>query len=114
MKRALLTLGLTVSLATPATGQWLGEPAWNHPNAGTGFTIYGDYTQPSSEAGGGNAVGGRITLGAGTFTLTGGVSSWKSNLASERGTTFCGTAAVPLIGGSLLPGRVKPELGGGA
>src|SRR2546428_12591406 len=76
MKRALLTLGLTVSLATPATGQWLGEPAWNHPNAGTGFTIYGDYTQPSSEAGGGDAAGGPLPPRGGEVSPTGrGVSS---------------------------------------
>src|SRR2546428_12194673 len=70
MKRALLTLGLTVSLATPATGQWLGEPAWNHPNAGTGFTIYGDYTQPSREAGGREARGGRLPPRGGKFSPT--------------------------------------------
>src|SRR2546426_6912521 len=99
MKRALLTLGLTVSLATPATGQWLGEPAWNHPNAGTGFTIYGDYTQPSSEAGGGNAVGGRITLRAGTLLLAGGGASREKDLGSARGNPFGGTAPVRLIGG---------------
>jgi len=112
MRRTALTLGLAL-LAAPATAQWLGEPAWNHPNAGTGFTIYADYTQPNSAAGGGNAVGGHITLGAGTFTLTGGVSSWKSDLASERVTTFGGTAAFRLIGGSLIPFAVNLQLGGG-
>src|SRR5213594_835067 len=113
MKRALLTLALTVSLATPAAAQWLGEPMWNDPQAGTGFTIYGDYTQPNSDAGGGNAVGGRVTLGAGTFTLTGGVSSWKADLVSPRITTFGGTAAFRLLGGSLIPVAVNLQLGGG-
>ena len=47
MKRTALTLGLTL-LATPAAAQWLGEPAWNDPTAGTGFTIYGDYSRPNS------------------------------------------------------------------
>src|ERR1041385_560598 len=112
MKRAALTLGLAV-LATPAVAQWLGEPAWNNPNAGTGFTIYGDYTQPNTDAGGGNAFSGRLTLGAGTFTLTGGVSSWKANLASERVTTFGGAAAFRLIGASLIPIAVNLQLGGG-
>src|SRR5438552_16490348 len=74
MKRAALTLGLTL-LATPAAAQWLGEPMWNDPTAGTGFTIYGDYSRPNSNAGGGTAFGGRVALGAGIFTLTGGVSS---------------------------------------
>jgi len=112
MKRAALTLGLAL-LATPAAAQWLGEPAWNDPKAGTGFTIYGDYSRPNNEAQGGNAFGGRITLGAGTFTLTGGVSSWKADLVSQRITTFGGTAAFRLIGGSLIPVAVNLQLGGG-
>jgi len=102
MKRATLTLGLAL-LAPPAAAQWLGEPTWNNPTAGSGFTIYGDYSRPNTDAGGGNAIGGRIMLGAGTFTLTGGVSSWKADLASERITTFGGAAAFRLIGGSLIP-----------
>ena len=112
MKRAALTLGL-VLLATPAAAQWLGEPMWNHPNAGSGFTIYGDYTKPNSDVGGGNAFGGRVALGAGVFTLTGGVSSWKSDLVSDRITTIGGTATFRLIGGSLIPVAVNLQLGGG-
>ena len=112
MKRAALTLGLAL-LATPAAAQWLGEPAWNDPKAGTGFTISGDYTRPNNDAGGGNAFGGRVTLGAGTFTLTGGVSSWKADLVSQRITTFGGTAAFWLIGGSLIPVAVNLQFGGG-
>ena len=112
MKRAALTLGLAL-LATPAAAQWLGEPAWNDPKAGTGFTISGDYTRPNNDAGGGNAFGGRVTLGAGTFTLTGGVSSWKADLVSQRITTFGGTAAFRLIGGSLIPVAVNLQFGGG-
>src|SRR5205814_10646833 len=113
MNRTMLLPGLTVLLATPAAAQWLGEPVWNDPRAGTGFTIYGDYTQPNTEAGGGNAFGGRVTLGAGTFTLTGGVSSWKKDLVSERVTTFGGTAAFRLVGGSLIPVALNLQLGGG-
>src|SRR5437870_9972319 len=112
MKHAALTLGLAF-LASPVAAQWLGEPAWNPPDAGSGFTIYADYTQPNSGAGGGDAFGGRVTLGAGTFTLTGGVSSWKSSLVSERITTFGGTAAFRLIGGSLIPVAVNLQLGAG-
>jgi len=112
MTRAALTLGL-VLLATPAAAQWLGEPTWNHPNAGSGFTIYGDYTKPNSDVGGGNTLGGRVALGAGVFTLTGGVSSWKSDLVSDRITTIGGTATFRLIGGSLLPVAVNLQLGAG-
>ena len=112
MKRTALTLGLAL-LASPAAAQWLGEPIWNHPNAGSGFTIYGDYTKPNSDAGGGNAYGARVALGAGVFTLTGGVSSWKSDLVSDHITTFGGTAAFRLVGGSLIPVAVNLLLGGG-
>jgi len=50
MKRAALTLGLAL-LAPPAAAQWLGEPSWNNPTAGSGFTIYGDYSRPNTDAG---------------------------------------------------------------
>src|SRR5213080_3402049 len=113
MNRTMLLLGLTALLATPAAAQWLGEPVWNDPRAGTGFTIYGDYTRPNTDAGGGSAFGGRVALGAGTFTLTGGVSSWKSDLVSDHITTFGGTAAFRLVGGSLIPVAVNLLLGAG-
>src|SRR5437764_1892823 len=113
MKRTVLLLGLGVLLAPPVVAQWLGEPTWNNPKAGSGFTIYGDYSRPNSTAGGGSVYGGRIMLGAGTFTLTGGVSSWKADFASERITSFGGTAAFRLIGGSLIPVALNLQLGGG-
>ena len=113
MKRTLLTLGLTAVLTTTAAAQWLGEPAWNTPDAGTGFTIYGDYTMPNPDAGGGKAYSGRLMFGSGTFTLTGGVSSWKSDFASEHITSFGAAAALRLIGGSLVPVAVNLQVGGG-
>jgi hypothetical protein len=111
MKHTVVTLGLTAFLATSAAAQWLGEPVWNNPSAGSGFTIHGDYSRPNSAAGGGSAFGGRITLGAGTFTLTGGVSSWKADLVSQRVTSIGGTAAFRLVGGSLIPVAVNLQLG---
>src|SRR2546425_932039 len=84
MKRAALTLGLAL-LAPPAAAQWLGEPTWNAPTAGSGFTIYGDYSRPNTDAGGGNAIGGRIMLGAGTFTLTGGGGVLEGGPPPPRG-----------------------------
>src|SRR2546430_13539691 len=86
---------------------------WNDPQAGSGFTIYGDYSRPNTEAGGGTAFGGRVTLGAGTFTLTGGVSSWDPDLVSQRLLSVGGTAGFRLIGGSLIPVAVNLQLGGG-
>src|SRR5437870_12309155 len=112
MNRTMLLLGLTALLATPAAAQWLGEPAWNNPKAGTGFTIYGDYSRPSTDAGGGNAFGGRVTLGAGTFTLTGGVSYWKGELVSRPRPGFGRSAACRLIGGRRCPVAVNVPVGG--
>src|SRR5256884_6359056 len=86
---------------------------WNDPTAGTGFTIYGDYSRPNSNAGGGTAFGGRVALGAGIFTLTGGVASWDPDLVSQRLLSVGGTVGFRLIGGSLIPVAVNLQLGGG-
>src|SRR6266550_1696765 len=92
MKRAVLTLGLAACVAMPAAAQWLGEPMWT-PKSGTGFTIYGDYGRPNTDAGKGNAFGGRVALGLSTFTLSAGVASFR------------------LIGGSLIPVGVNLQVG---
>jgi hypothetical protein len=109
--RAVLTLGLVTCLATPVAGQWLGMPAWNTPKGGTGLTIYGEYGGPTDSAGGGHAWGGRAALGVGTITLTAGVASWKPQGQNARATSYGGTAAFRLIGGSLIPASVNIQLG---
>ena len=114
MKCTGLTLGLTAVFVANVAGQWLGGPAWNDPKAGSGFTIYGDYTRPNTDAGGGTAYSGRVMFGAGAFALTGGVASWKSDLVSEHITSFGGTAAVRVMGGSQKPVAVNLQVGGGS
>ncbi len=111
MKRAVLVIGLIAFVAAPATAQWLGTPMWNSPKGGTGLTIYGDYGRPNTDAGKGNAFGGRAALGLGTLTLTAGVASWKPEAFNDRVTSYGGTAAFRLIGGSLLPVAVNLQLG---
>jgi len=111
MKRTALTLALATFLATPLTAQWLGMPAWHSPKGGTGVTFYGDYGAPSDSSGGGNAFGGRASLGLGTITLTAGVASWKPDASNDRVTSYGGTAAFRLIGGSLIPVSVDLQLG---
>jgi hypothetical protein len=113
MKRMLSILGTVMGLATPAAAQWLGMPAWNSPKGGTGVTFYGDYGAPSDSSGGGNAFGGRAALGVGTITLTAGVASWKPANQNARATSYGGTAAFRLIGGSLIPVSVNLQLGAG-
>src|SRR5205807_7298255 len=113
MKQTALILGLIAFLATPLTAQWLGMPTWNAPKGGTGVTFYGDYGAPSDSSGGGNAFGGRASLGLGTITLTAGVASWKAANQNARATSYGGTAAFRLIGGSLIPVSVNLQLGAG-
>lgn len=109
--RAVVLLGMTVLMVTPAAAQWLGMPAWNSPKLGTGVTFYGDYGAPNDSAGKGNAFGGRASLGIGTITLTAGVASWKPGGQNARATSYGGTAAFRLIGGSLIPVSVNLQLG---
>jgi len=111
MKRAVISLGLTVFLATPAVAQWLGEPVWNSPSGGTGVTISGDYAHPNADYGKGNTWGGRASLGLSTLTLTAGVASWKQPGATQSLTSVGGNVAFRLIGGSLLPAAVNLQLG---
>jgi len=111
MKRAVLTLGLAALLTVPAAAQWVGMPVWNSPKGGTGLTIYGDYGTPDTDASKGNAFGGRAALGVGTLTLTAGVASWKPEGTDARATSYGGTAAFRLIGGSLLPVAVNLQVG---
>src|SRR5437660_11976758 len=111
MNRTMLLLGLTALLATPAAAQWLGEPVWNDPTAGTGFTDRGGDAKGKSDYGSGNTWGGRASLGIGTLTLTAGVARWKPDLATEGFTSIGWNAAFRLIGGSLLPFSVNLQVG---
>src|SRR5207302_6625898 len=113
MKCSMLTLGFAMSFAAPLTAQWLGMPAWNSAKGGTGVTFYGDYGAPNDSALSGHAFGGRAALGVGTITLTAGVASWKPGGQNARATSYGGTAAFRLIGGSLIPVSVNLQLGAG-
>ena len=112
MKRAFLVVGMIACAAAPAAAQWLGTPAWNSPKGGTGLTFYADYGKPNTDAGKGYTFGGRAALGVGTLTLTAGVASWEPEGFNSHATSFGGTAAFRLIGGSLLPVAVNLQLGG--
>ncbi len=112
MKRAVILLGMAVVLATPAAAQWLGEPVWNSPKAGTGVTISGDYARPDSAYGKGNVWGGRASLGLSTITLTAGVATWSRPNGAPSVTSVGGNVGFRLIGGSLIPVAVNMQLGG--
>src|SRR5256886_10827786 len=113
MKRMVSIVGAVMVLAAPAAAQWLGMPAWNSAKGGTGVTFFGDYGAPNDSAGKGHAFGGRAALGVGTITLTAGVASWKPEGQNARATSYGGTAAVLLIGGSPIPASVNLQVGAG-
>lgn len=113
MKRIVVTAALVALAATPAAAQWAGMPVWNSPKGGTGITINGDFGSNNDDAGGGSAFGGRATLGLANLTLSAGVVSWDSDLSNDKITSYGGSAAFRIIGGSLLPVALNLQLGAG-
>src|SRR5256886_2298785 len=113
MRRMVSMVGEVMVLGARAAAQWLGMPTWNSAKGGTGVTFYGDYGAPNDSAGKGHAFGGRAALGVGTITLTAGVASWKPEGQNARATSYGGTAAFRLIGGSLIPVSVNLQVGAG-
>src|SRR5215472_9093971 len=76
MKGSWILVALAIGGAAPASAQLLGMPVWNSPSGGSGLTISGDYGKPNNSAGGGNAFGGRATLGFGMLSVTAGVDNY--------------------------------------
>jgi hypothetical protein len=103
MKRILTTAGLALLCAAPAAAQFSGMPVWNSPKGGTGVTISGDFGLPGAGAGKGTAFGARASVGLANVTLTGGMARWTPDGLSESLTSFGGSGAFRVIGGSLLP-----------
>ena len=112
MKRLLATAGLMTLLAAPAAAQLRGLPVWNSPKGGTGITVNADLGLPNADMGKGTAFAGRASVGLANLTITGGVSSWTPDGAPEGVTSFGGTAAFRVIGGSLLPVAINLLFGG--
>jgi hypothetical protein len=103
MKRILAVVSVAALAAAPAAAQFAGMPVWNSPKGGTGITVHADLGMPNGDAGKGTAFGGRASLGLANLTLTAGMSSWKPEGAPESSTSFGGSAAFRVIGGSLMP-----------
>ncbi len=104
-----------VCAATTAAGQWAGLPVWNRPGGHSGMGLSADYGRPDLDAGHGDAFGGRAWLGIGMVTVGAGVGAWKPDSAASGGadwiTSVGATAALRLIGGSLLPFAVNLAVG---
>jgi hypothetical protein len=103
MKRLFAIAGVAMLCAAPASAQFLGMPVWNSPKGGSGITLSGDMGLPSQEAGKGTAFGGRATFGLANLSITAGVSTWTPEGLDEAITSFGGSAAFRVIGGSLMP-----------
>ena len=115
MKRALLVSGcITVAaLGNPgrAFGQLIGMPVWNSPRGGTGLTIAGDFGSPDSVGGKGTTYAGRVVLGLSALTLSATVGTRNPSGTAANVTEYGGTAALRLIGGSLIPLSVNLQGG---
>lgn len=117
MKRALLVLaGLAAAaLGTPARAgaQIAGMPVWNSPKGGMGLTIAADFGWPDSSGGDGTTYAGRVVFGMSALTLSAMVGS-RSPEGAGSVTEYGGTAALRLIGGSLMPVSVNLQGGFGS
>ena len=114
MKRALLVLGCVTlaALGNPgrAFGQLIGMPVWNSPKDGTGLTIAADFGSPDSVGGKGSAYAGRAVLGLSPLTVSATIGA-RNPEAGANITQYGGTAALRLIGGSLVPVSVNVQSG---
>lgn len=111
MKRVMVMLALAALAAPPAAAQWAGMPVWNSPKGGTGVTFSGDFGKPSDDARQGTAWGARGSVGLGSLTVTAGVATWEPEGFNESTTSFGGTAAFTVIGGSLIPVALNVQAG---
>jgi hypothetical protein len=112
MKRVILVVALVAGASAPAAAQWVGMPVWNSPKGGTGITLSGDDGKPNADYGKGSAFGARGTVGLGSLSVTAGLASYKPSGASDSRTSYGGTVAFRVIGGSLLPINVNLLAGG--
>jgi hypothetical protein len=117
MKRALLVMGCMTATALGNPGrafaQIAGMPVWNSPKGGTGLTVAADFGAPDSVGGKGSTYAGRVVLGLSALTLSATVGSRNPSGTGANVTEYGGTAALRLIGGSLIPISVNLQ-GGGA
>lgn len=113
MNRAIVVLTFATLVApAAAVAQFTGMPNWNNPKGGTGIRIDGDYGSPNTSAGGGSAYGARGSVGLGSLSLGLGFDSWTPT-GGNAATTWGGTAAFRIIGGSLMPVSLNAQAGYG-
>lgn len=111
IRRALITLGLVVSVAIPGSAQVLGIPVVNN-GAPIGLSLGADigFANDVYFGGGGTAVGARAALGLGFF----GVSAAVSHFSPKDGDGIWSpgaAATLRLLGGPLVPFRITMQGG---
>ena len=115
MKRTAVVVGAVLFAAIGGPGlaraQLAGMPVWNSPKGGTGFTIAGDIGRPDSIGGKGTTYAARAILGLSALTVSATVGVHNPSGTGSNVTEYGGSAALRLIGGSLIP--VSMNLQGG-
>jgi hypothetical protein len=102
MKRTLLiSVLLFAGLAGTAGAQLRGMPVWNDPNGGTGIVLSGEAGFPEPD-GFGTVYAARGTFGIGALNV-GATLGVHDPDDAENVSSFGGTAAYRLFGGSMLP-----------
>lgn len=115
MKCTLVVLGCITLAALGGPGrvsaQIAGMPVWNSPKGGTGLTLAVDYGSPDSAGGKGSVYAGRVVLGLQVLTLSATIGVRDPGGTASNSTQYGGTAALRLIGGSLMPVAVNLQGG---
>lgn len=105
-------VALVAALVLPAAGlvaQVAGLPVVNNGYV-SGMSVAADVGLPNDAAGGGSALGGHVTFGAGMIGLTASVSRHDPDVG-ESVWASGGAATVRLFGGPLVPFRVTAQAG---
>jgi len=99
-----------MATARAASAQLAGIP--NLPvETGTGIMVGADYAQPSSDLGGGTAMGLTAGVGFGRFGLSGSYGSWDpSGSAVGKSNSYGGRIGMKLFGGGLNPVSVGVQV----
>lgn len=102
----VLSLGLVLGFAGPATAQLDGIPVYFNPKGGTGLTFAADYGRGvNNDSGKRDAFAARALLGVSAFSVGAGVG----RASGEN--SFQGTAAIRVFGGALVPVAVSLQAG---
>lgn len=111
MRRAVFLVALAAWGSPSAAAQWVGVPIWNSPSGEPGVSFGGDYARSNVVGSNSDAFAGRISLGQGSVTITGGMAMSKPESFTKRVPSYGGTIAFRVVGGDRLPVAVSLQFG---